>query len=337
MTLFGDRSENQFLADYWQQKPLMVRQALPSYRSAVTADELAGLALEPEVESRLVLTRDLEQAEEAVRFEANSMRWDQRWQLLPGPFTEADFAGLPNENWTLLVQAVDLWVPELKNLLALFDFLPRWRFDDLMISYAVPGGSVGPHVDQYDVFLLQVEGEREWQLGAASGSTAQADAAVEAAGAQPASALRVMRKFEPTAQWTLGPGDMLYLPPGVPHWGVAKTDCLTYSIGFRSPSASEMLSDLAVEVLARNTDPQYRDPPLTAGMASDRIAPEFLQAAKALLIDVLDDDALLADWFARFMTAPKYPGLEELTQEQRRAVVGGIDYLNGEAVGKAAD
>ena len=333
MTLFGDLSANQFLADYWQQKPLMVRQAVPGFRSVLTGDELAGLALEPEVESRLVLTRDLEHPEEAAQSQSTSLRWDQRWQLLPGPFTEADFAGLPKENWTLLVQAVDLWVPELKSLLALFDFLPRWRFDDVMVSYAVPGGSVGPHVDQYDVFLLQVEGEREWQLGAASGSTAQADAA----STQPASALRVMRKFEPTAQWTLGPGDMLYLPPGVPHWGVAKTDCLTYSIGFRSPSASEMLSDLAVEVLARNTDPQYRDPPLTASMASNRIAPEFLQAAKTLLIEVLDDDALLADWFARFMTAPKYPGLEELTQEQRRAVVGGIDYLNGEAVGKAAD
>ena len=309
LSLLGELSPNQFLAEYWQQKPLLVRDALRDYHSPVSPDELAGLAMEPEVESRLVSARPAEFV----------------WELRQGPFNEADFSALPESDWSLLVQAVDLWVPDSKALLALFDFIPRWRLDDLMVSFATPGGGVGPHIDQYDVFLLQVEGEREWCIGQ---QPAPGDVG------QPGSTLRVMENFQTIEQWVLGPGDMLYLPPNVPHWGTAKTDCLTFSIGFRSPSASEMLGDLAVEVLARNNDPQYRDPPLNVTMAADEIAPEFIQSAKSVLMALLDDDDLLADWFARFMTAPKYPGLEELSNEQRRAIARGVLYENGEVVDK---
>lgn len=311
MKLLGDLSPDQFLAEYWQRKPLLVRNALKNFRSPLSSDELAGLAMEPEVESRLVAARSAEFI----------------WELRQGPFTERDFAALPESNWSLLVQAVDLWVPEVNELVGLFDFIPRWRLDDLMVSFATPGGGVGPHVDQYDVFLIQIEGERDWRIGTqAPGEQVQ----------RPGTPLRVMENFETLDQWVLGPGDMLYLPPSVPHWGVAKTDCMTYSVGFRSPSASEMLGDLAVEVLARNTDPQYRDPPFTTAMAGEAIAPEFVQSAKALLMNLLDDDELLADWFARFMTAPKYPGLEELTRERRRAIARGIYYENGEAISRRA-
>ena len=147
------------------------------------------------------------------------------WSLKHGPFTENDFLTLPERD--MLVQGVDLWVPEVQELLAQFTFLPPWRLDDVMISFACPGGSVGPHFDQYDVFLLQVEGQRRWQIGPeCSRETALRDD----------SPLRILKEFNVREEWLLEPGDMLYLPPGVAHWGVAETECLTYSIGFRSPA-----------------------------------------------------------------------------------------------------
>lgn len=305
MSVLGALSPNQFLSDHWQHRPLLVRDALPAYRSPISPDELAGLALDADVESRLVLEH------------GNA----GPWELRHGPFKDSDFLALPKRDWTLLVQAVDLWVPEVKELLQRFNFLPPWRFDDVMVSYAVPGGSVGPHFDQYDVFLLQVEGERRWEIAELLDGEAQL---------LPQTDLRILQHFEATHQWTLSPGDMLYLPPRVSHWGVALTECLTYSIGFRSPTVSELLDDLAVEVLAQNHELHYCDPPLTSAMASEEITPEFVKQAKDLLLRALDDDELLADWFARFMTAPKYAGLEGDTGEKRRARVNGVVYENGE-------
>ena len=305
MSVLADLSSNQFLSEYWQRRPLLVRNALPEFRSPVSPDELAGLALDADVESRIVLARG----------DAGP------WELRHGPFQHSDFLALPERNWTLLVQAVDLWVPEVKELLKRFDFLPPWRFDDVMVSFAVPGGSVGPHFDQYDVFLLQVEGERRWEIAELRDGETEF---------LPQTDLRILRHFEASQQWTLGPGDMLYLPPRVSHWGVALTQCLTYSIGFRSPTVSELLSDLAVEVLAQDHDLHYSDPPLDSTMASEEIAPEFVKQVKELLLRALDNDELLADWFARFMTTPKYAGLEGETGEQRRARVKDLVYINGE-------
>jgi 50S ribosomal protein L16 3-hydroxylase len=305
MTVLGDLAPDEFLRDYWQRRPLLVRSALSEYQSPVSPDELAGLALENDVESRLVLERGS----------------TGPWELRHGPFDAAEFRELPERNWTLLVQAVDLWIPEVGELLRRFDFLPPWRFDDVMVSYAVPGGSVGPHVDQYDVFLLQVEGERQWRIG----EILDSEAALLAD-----SDLRILEHFEATQEWVLHPGDMLYLPPRLSHWGIAVTECLTYSIGFRSPTVSELLGDLAVEVLAQGRDLQYSDPPLNSAMASEEIAPEFIIQVRELLLSVLDDETLLADWFARFMTACKYAGLENETGERRRARIHGVDYENGE-------
>jgi 50S ribosomal protein L16 3-hydroxylase len=305
MSVLGGLSPDQFLSEHWQRQPLLVRNALPNHRSPVSPDELAGLALDAEVESRLVL-----QCGDAGP-----------WELRHGPFQDSDFLALPERDWTLLVQAVDLWVPQVKDLLRRFNFLPPWRFDDIMVSYAVPGGSVGPHFDQYDVFLLQVEGERRWEIAELLDGEAEL---------LPQTDLRILQHFEASQQWTLGPGDMLYLPPRVSHWGVALTECLTYSIGFRSPTVSELLGDLAVEVLAQDHELHYSDPPLNSTMASEKIAPEFVKQAKDLLLRALDDDELLADWFARFMTAPKYAGLEGETGEKRRARVHGVVYENGE-------
>jgi len=303
--MLGDLSADAFLRRYWQQEPLLIRKDLANYQSPISADELAGLALESEVESRLVECQGRD------------------WTLKHGPFTEEDFLSLPEKDWTLLVQGVDLWVPEVQALLSQFAFLPPWRLDDVMVSFACPGGSVGPHFDQYDVFLLQVEGQRRWQIGGrCSSETPMRDD----------SPLRILKEFEADEEWLLEPGDMLYLPPGVAHWGVAETECLTYSIGFRSPSIADMLGDLSVELMTQGYDAHYRDPALTPNMASLNIDQAFIDQAKRQLWQAINDDDLISDWFARFMTATKYPELEEVTEEERHASVRGRRYFNGDSV-----
>ena len=314
-SLLGPTTAEEFLRNYWQQKPLLIRDACPDYLSPLTADELAGLATEADIESRIVL-------------ENSGSQTSAMWQLRHGPFSDADFAALPDTHWTLLVQAVDLWVPETRALLEQFDFLPAWRLDDLMVSYAPIGGSVGPHFDQYDVFLLQVEGERRWQIGERCDSTTPLVQGTD---------LKIVDGFVAQEDWLLEPGDMLYLPPNVAHWGVAESDCLTYSIGFRSPLLTDMLGDLAVEIAAQETpagsvnDLHYRDPPLSPDMASDRIHPEFIRAARAQLRALIDDEQLLADWFARYVTMPKYPDLVDVSDEVRTAELAHAQiYRNGE-------
>ena len=301
--MLGDISAQKFLQRYWQREPLLIRKALIDYRSPISPDELAGLALETEVESRLVEGKAKD------------------WSLRHGPFTEQDFLQLPEQDWTLLVQAVDLWVPEVQQLLERFDFLPPWRLDDVMVSFACPGGSVGPHFDQYDVFLLQVEGARRWQIGGHcdGDSPLQADCP-----------LRVLESFSSQQEWLLEPGDMLYLPPGIAHWGVAETECLTYSIGFRSPSIADLLGDLAVELMAQGYDAHYRDPAMTQALTDPEIAPAFVVQAKQQLWQAIDNDDLIGDWFARFMTSPKYPELVDMTQEERRASWRNRRYCNGD-------
>ncbi|MFA5548887.1 MAG: cupin domain-containing protein [Porticoccaceae bacterium] len=274
-----------FLRDYWQQRPLLMRGALPGFRSPLDGDELAGLALEDEVESRIVI-RDGDSGP---------------WELHQGPFSEADFARLPPTPWTLLVQGVDLWVPEVRAVLEHFPFLPRWRIDDIMVSYATDGGGVGPHFDYYDVFLIQGQGRRAWSIGEACDETSPRLAGTP---------LKILADFAPTESWVLEPGDILYLPPRIAHFGVADGECMTFSLGFRAPTAGEMLDDLATEVLSQGPRHFYRDPPLTPAMASEVIAPPFIDQARQLLLDALDDRELLADWFARFMTRPKYPDLD---------------------------
>ena len=303
---FGEAGADGFLQEYWQQKPLLIRQALPGYISAISPDELAGLALEEEVESRLVVGGG------------------NNWSLRHGPFTEQDFLDLPQQDWTLLVQAVDLWVPQVQQLLELFAFLPLWRLDDVMVSFACPGGSVGPHFDQYDVFLLQVAGTRRWQIGGqCDGSTPlKADCQI-----------RMLESFSSREEWLLEPGDMLYLPPGIAHWGVAESECLTYSIGFRSPNIADLLADLAVELMAQGYDAHYRDPAMSQALAGPDIAQAFVAQAKQQLWQAIDNDDLIGDWFARFMTAPKYPELVEMTQEERRANWRNRRYCNGDVEG----
>ncbi|MGH8352662.1 MAG: JmjC domain-containing protein [Pseudomonas sp.] len=294
LQLLGGLTAREFLRDYWQQKPLLIRQALPGFESPISPDELAGLALEEEVESRLVI----EQGE-------------RPWELRRGPFAEDAFQNLPERDWTLLVQAVDQFVPEVAELLEHFRFLPSWRIDDVMISFAAPGGGVGPHFDNYDVFLLQGHGKRRWQIGqmcdADSPLLEHAD-------------LRILANFEQTAEWVLEPGDMLYLPPRLAHCGTAEDDCMTYSVGFRAPSAAEVLTHFT-DFLSQFLPDEERYSDAGAAPSSDphQIQRDALDRLKALLAEHMGDERLLMTWFGQFMTEPRYPELvvgEELGEDE---------------------
>lgn len=285
LTLLGDLTPAEFMADYWQQKPLLIRGAFPDFLSPLEADELAGLACEEGIEARLV--------------EENGPNGP--WQVSHGPFDEATFERLPEEKWSLLVQAVDHYVPSVAALMDEFDFLPRWRLDDLMISYAPPGGSVGPHIDQYDVFLLQASGQRRWQLG---GMTAD-DAPII-----PGIDLRILKDFEIEAgsDWVLEPGDMLYLPPGWAHHGVSQTDdCMTISVGFRAPSADEAVTSYA-DYLGEQLLPsqRYSDAAMAPAEHPNEIDDAALERMRQLILQTLDNPVQLSQWFGRVMTQPKY-------------------------------
>ncbi len=239
----GDASVRDFLRRHWQRQPLLIRQALPGLlepaagagaKPASSTDqlfptrELFALARDPEVESRLVFAPPAAAATAAAAGgRSASPARGGGWKLRHGPF-----ARLPSRQkgaWTLLVQGVDLHLPQARALMDRFRFIPDARLDDLMISFATDGGGVGPHVDSYDVFLLQVHGRRRWRIAAPAPARLVPDAP-----------LRILADFEPARQWLLEPGDMLYLPPGWGHEGTAVGECMTCSIGFRSPSASEL-------------------------------------------------------------------------------------------------
>ncbi|MGQ7248176.1 JmjC domain-containing protein [Halomonas sp. V046] len=283
--LLGGLSAEDFLRDVWQQRPLLIRGAFPDFESPLSPDELAGLACEDNIEARLVEEHGS----------------DGPWQVSHGPFDAAAFAQLAERDWSLLVQAVDHYVPEVAELLEQFTFLPRWRLDDIMVSYAPPGGSVGPHVDQYDVFLIQGSGQRRWQLGGKVPDDAPIVPGID---------LRILESFAVDADqdWVLEPGDMLYLPPGWAHHGVSQSDdCMTFSVGFRAPSADESITSFADYVgELQTTSHRYGD----AGIAPCEDPAEVDDAAlarmRALILDTLDDPAQLAQWFGRVMTQPKY-------------------------------
>lgn len=281
-TLPGGMSAEEFLRDYWQKKPLLIRQAFPDFESPLSADELAGLSLEEEVESRIVLEQGA-----------------TPWELRHGPFTEDDYRTLPERDWTLLVQAVDQFVPEVAELLQAFRFLPSWRLDDVMISYAAPGGSVGPHYDNYDVFLLQGHGHRRWKVGQPCGPDSPL---------LPHPDLRILSDFEQQDEWVLGPGDMLYLPPGLAHYGIAEDACMTYSIGFRAPSHGEILthfSDFLSQYLGDHQ--RYSDAGLSLLEDPAQIDDQTVERLQRLILELVQDKEALGTWFGRYMTEPRFP------------------------------
>jgi len=274
-----------FLRDYWQKKPLLIRNAFPGFVSPIAPEDLAGLACEDAALSRLVMhDRDR-----------------NAWTVRHGPFAETEFPGLGDHDWTLLVQDVDKWDADIAALLPAFDFLPRWRIDDVMVSFAATGGSVGAHVDQYDVFLLQAQGHRRWQIDASVDPPLEFRDDVE---------LKLLRTFTPTHDWVLGPGDMLYLPPGVPHHGIAEDACLTFSVGMRAPSTVELLGDF-VDTLAADADEslRYTDADLKPARDANEIDAAAMQRAmEALNALRMNDPERLGDWFGRFITLYRSSG-----------------------------
>lgn len=300
LQLLGGLTAREFLRDYWQKKPLLVRQAMPDFESPISPDELAGLALEEEVESRLVIEHG-----------------ERPRELQRGPFNEDTFQDLPERDWTLLVQAVDQFVPEVAELLEDFKFLPKWRIDDLMISFAAPGGGVGPHFDNYDVFLLQAHGHRRWQIG----QMCDADSPL-----LPHADLKILAEFEPTDEWVLEPGDMLYLPPCLAHNGIAEDDCMTYSVGFRAPSAAEVLThftDFLGQFLP--DEERYSDADIQPSEDPNQIQRDALERLKALLNEHMSDERLLMTWFGQFMTEPKYPELVAGIEIEEEDFLGALE------------
>jgi 50S ribosomal protein L16 3-hydroxylase len=281
-----------FLRDHWQQRPLLIRNPWNHWRNPLRPDDLAGLACEPEVESRLVV------------------KSGGSWKLEHGPLPAERFGELGgelgSEPWTLLVQAVDHHVPEVAALLECFRFIPNWRVDDVMVSYAEDGGGVGPHFDNYDVFLVQGLGRRRWRIGA------RCDAATELL---PHPDLRLLAQFEALEEWVLEPGDMLYVPPGIAHDGVAVGgDCMTYSIGFRAPSRGELIAGWAQSLLAemgeQGEDDRYRDPDLGRQDNPGEITPGSITDLHAMVAEKLSDRAGFARWFGRYATVPKNPEID---------------------------
>ncbi len=253
-----------FLNEYWQKKPCVIRQAFQNFESPISPEELAGLACEKEVHSRLVLEKG----------------GTKPWQLKYGPFEEADFLSLPETHYSLLVSECEKWVPEFADLIDQFKFIPSWRIDDLMVSYAPPGGSVGPHSDEYDVFLLQAEGHRHWQYSEKRVDKPDLIADTD---------LAIMQSFKFDHEATLAPGDMLYLPPGVAHFGAAVDRCLTCSIGFRAPTATEVLESVALEIDRANLgSKRYSDPQLETNRHPSEITPFEMSQFKAMIINLLD-------------------------------------------------
>ncbi|WP_455379799.1 JmjC domain-containing protein [Acidihalobacter prosperus] len=279
--LLGGLTAQAFLNDYWQRRPLLVRQAIDNIQTPIGAEELAGLSLESDVPSRLVIQHD-----------------ENDWNLRHGPFEEADFFNLPESHWTLLITDMEKFVPKLHELVAQFRFLPDWRIDDLMISYASPQGSVGPHCDAYDVFLLQLEGTRRWQIN--TDPSLPKDIV-------PDLDLRILARFEPESEWVLEPGDMLYLPPGVAHYGVAIEAGMTASIGFRAPSQYELVTAWLDDIAAR-IDPEQRfsDPGRHMTVNPGEIDYASRRSIIRLLKEALQvEDEKLERWFGRYITEPR--------------------------------
>jgi len=291
LQLLGGLTPEQFLAEYWQKKPLLIRNAVSDFQGLLSPDELAGLACEDEVQSRII---------EHI---------NGTWHASHGPFSEDDFARLPekpnpNHGWTLLVQSVNHFLPAASALLQQFNFIPHARLDDLMVSYAPDGGGVGPHFDSYDVFLLQGQGKRLWRI------SAQTDLSL-VAGAP----LRILKNFETNQEWLLAAGDMLYLPPHLAHWGIAVSDntedCMTYSIGFRAPKHKE----LATEFLGYMQDKLLQDEAAMPGIYQDADLPLQTHAAEisgamvskvtATLNNIQWSSSDIADFLGTYLSEPK--------------------------------
>ncbi|WP_374264811.1 JmjC domain-containing protein [Zoogloea sp.] len=275
-TLLGGLSAEEFLAEYWQKKPLLVRQAIPGFTGVVTKEELFQLARDPDVESRYV-THD-----------------GHTWEVIHGPQKAADLRRKKHP-WTVLVSGLNLFCPDGDALLHRFDFIPQARLDDLMVSYAVDNGGVGPHFDNYDVFLLQGIGQRRWLISDQDDRSLVEDAP-----------LKILQDFQPVYDWVLEPGDMLYLPPHWAHNGIAIGECTTYSIGFRSPTSQELAQQFLVHLQdTLQLDGIYADPDLVRQDHSAQISDTMIDRVAETLRRITWDRDDVRSFLGAYLTEPK--------------------------------
>lgn len=283
LTLLGNISPQSFMTRYWQKKPLLIRQAIPGFKPLLDRAALFDLAGDDDVECRLIKQKSIAKKE---------------WQLQSGPFSRRALPALKTPDWTLLVQGVDLHSDAVRALMDQFRFIPDARLDDVMISYATQGGGVGPHFDSYDVFLLQAQGRRQWQI------SAQKDLAL-----QDGVPLKILANFSPTQTFVLEPGDMLYLPPRYAHDGVALDECMTYSIGFSAPKrgelAAELLQRLADDALETAGAALYKDAKQAAVSSPAEIPPAVFEFAQKALLEAVSNPAILKRALGEYLTEPK--------------------------------
>lgn len=274
----AELSITEFLNEYWQKKPLLLKGGFQNFTDPLTADELAGLATEEEIESRIVSCVG------------------QQWDMHTGPFT--DFSSFGDNNWTLLVQAVDHWHPIAAKLLDPFRFIPNWRIDDLMVSFSAPGGGVGPHLDQYDVFIIQGEGKRRWRVGMPDSSLQQLC---------PHPRLLQVSPFIDCIDVITEPGDILYIPPGCPHEGVSIENSLNYSVGFRAPAQKDLITGVADYLVDHDiTGQRFTDAARPAAISVGKISDTDLDNIQQLLQQLIADRQQLPHWFGSLITRAKH-------------------------------
>ncbi len=275
--LLGGLSPQAFLREYWQKQPLLIRGAVAGIADRLKPAALRRLAGREEVESRLV---------RKVR---------GRWRLDHGPFQPEALRTLPAHGWSLLVSGVNHWLPYADELLGDFAFVPHARLDDVMVSLAPPGGGVGPHFDSYDVFLIQGRGTRRWEI------SAQEDLEV-----LPDAPLRILKRFRPSQSWVLEPGDMLYLPPRLAHNGVALSECMTWSVGFRAPTHQEIAGAFLTYLQDRLAlEGRYADPDLTVPVHPAELPQAMLERLGSVIDGIRWDRADVRDFLGTYLSEPK--------------------------------
>jgi len=278
----GNISRKTFMEEYWQKKPLLVRQAFADFESPITADELAGLACDEDVNSRIVMEKGGEHP----------------WFPIFGPMSEEIYSSMPETHWSLVVNDLEKYLPELSWIIDRFRFIPEWRLDDLMISYAADQGSVGPHIDLYDVFIMQGQGKRRWQIS--TQSVAEGNQVKE-------TPLRIQKDFQAEEEWIVEPGDMLYLPPGVSHHGVSLGESLSYSIGFRAISHADLVSEFIAHI-TQNLSPllTYQDPDQLIQEHPNEIKQDAMERVAEIFKQYLSPDhPELQRWFGRYVSDGK--------------------------------
>lgn len=278
--VLGKLSQSQFLKRYWQKRPLLIKRALYPFPDVISPEEVGGLSCDERVESRLILEKG----------------GKRPWELKRGPFNPAVFKKLPKTHWTVLVNGVDRFIPRVNAFLDHFSFVPFWRMDDIMVSYADDKGNVGAHVDNFDVFLVQAAGKREWLIE---------DRPVLTDDFIPNLPVRLLKKFKPTHRWVLEPGDILYLPPRFPHHGIARgKGCMTISVGFRAPTTAEILNSVVTRALSSTDEAsRYSDPDLTPQAPGEIPSTAVKKIADTIRRAVASED-VVADWLGRFTTEP---------------------------------